>query len=149
MCSGLQGKEEARREHEAKYLAWFLPMHSSRVNQSNLPVREYFHWHNLENAPVSQAAKHYVHGLETLGIVPDEWVDRGSTPLLISAVQANYVELVKWLLGKGVSASADGLGREALEYSTTRGHTKMAALLRERLAEAAGANGEDDGSDRD
>jgi hypothetical protein len=139
----VQDEPKEIREAEVLMHTFFLPIRNPKVNHTNPTLQEYFRWNNLEIAPVSAAAKQYVHTLEMLGVPPSEWRDRYSRPLLYTATRWNYISLVKWLISKGCSVANEGFGNALVEMAEGMEFVKLAAYLRERLEEATAATEDD------
>ena len=132
------------REDEQLMMTWFVPMRNPRANHTNPSLQEYMLWNNLELAPVSFAARKYVHTLRKIGVEPNEWRDRFSQPLLMSAVSWNYVALTKWLIEQGCDPDAPGLGDELVELAEKKQFKTMAYNLKAQLAQIRAAKSGDD-----
>ena len=130
----LQADGRERRQHRRRLETWFLPMRNPKKEHANPDLRTYMQWHNLEQAPVSYAARQYVERLESAGIECDLWRDWSSRPLLYTAAQWNYVSLVKWLLSKGCSLAADDVGQRMLYLAERENYTVLRKFLAQRLA---------------
>ena len=140
----LQDEFARLRNDEQLMYTWFVPMRNPRVNLTNPSLHEYMLWNNLELAPVSFSARKYVHTLRKLGVEADDWRDRFSQPLLLSAVKWNYVALVKWLIAQGCDVDAPDLGDTLVEIADKKEFKTLAKYLRQQLAATrAAADGGD------
>ena len=89
---------------------------------------------------MSFSARKFVHTLRKLGVKPDDWRDRFSQPLLLSAVKWNYVALVKWLIAQGCDVDAPDLGDKLFKIADKREFKTLAKYLKQQLATARAAD---------
>jgi hypothetical protein len=93
---------------------------------------------------VSAAAKRFVYILEKLQVDPNEWRDRHSRPLLYIAAQWNYVELVKWLVHKGMSLLHEDIGVDLLMLCRNNDYHVLYDAIVEIMSATAAENEDDD-----
>lgn len=108
---------------------FFLPLHNPDAGLANMPVADFVQSHVLERAAVSDAARRHVRRLRDRGVLPQDWRDAWSQPVLAVAVRNNYVALAAWLLEQGVPLSRDGPGLALLEHSRAHNMPAMEQVL--------------------